>query len=138
MPGNVYVFNLYSEQVNNLTVSGGPAGSIGGYATGSGAAPYTPASLAVPRAQYPSGSAAFVLGGNPVQVFWDSFCGLTTINIPSPGSGPVGLNDPLILLLAVNQATLLSTHGYVLASFPVSQVVGEALPIAEGLAVGSN
>ena len=92
----------------------------------------------MPRAQYPSGSAAFALGGNPVQISWDSFCGLTTIDIPAPGSGPVGLNDPLILLLAVNQATLLSTSGYVLASFPVSLAMGEALPATDGLVAESN
>ncbi|HST49605.1 hypothetical protein [Jatrophihabitans sp.] len=135
MGSYVYVFNLYSEPVTTLTVGGAPAGSIAGYATGAGAPPYTPARLAVSRARYPTGSAAFVLGDNLVQIPWDSFRGLTTVTIPSPGSAPVGLDDPLMLLLAVNQATLLSTRGFVLANFPVSLGMGAASPAADSRAV---
>jgi len=131
----VYVFNLYSEPVSNLTVDGALAGSIAGYATGAGAPPYTPARLAVSRAKYPTGPAAFVLGDNSVQIPWDSFRGITTVTIPSPGSAPVGLDDPLLLLLAVNQATLLSTRGFVLANFGVSLGMGEAGTVADGRAV---
>jgi|GEM_PF-2702082 len=135
MGSYVYVFNLYSEPVCHLTVGGAPAGSIAGYATGAGAPPFTPARLAVSRARYPSGSAAFVLGENPVHIPWDSFRGSTTVCIPSPGSSPVSLDDPLLLLLAVNQATLLTTRGFVLANFPVSLGMGEASPLADSRAV---
>ncbi len=127
----VYVFNLYSEPVSNLTVGGAPAGCIAGYATGAGAPPYTPARLAVSRARYPSGSAAFVLGDNPVHIPWESFRGVTTVTIPAPGSAPVDLDDPLLLLLAVNQATLLTTRGFVLASFPVSLGMDQASPVTD-------
>ena len=86
------------------------------------------------RAKYPTGSAAFVLGDNNVQIPWESFRGITTVTIPSPGSSPVGPDDPLILLLAVNQATLLSTRGFVLANFAVSLGMAQPLAAAGGAA----
>jgi hypothetical protein len=119
MPANVYLFNLYSEPISNLTIDGCPAGSIAGYGNGGGTPIYTPASLAVPRTRYPSGSAEFALGANIVVLPWDSFRGTVTVTIPDPAQSPVGLNDPLLLLLAVNSAMLLSTRGQLLSSFPV-------------------
>jgi len=129
MPGSVYVFNLYSEPISNLMVNGSPAGSIGGYATGAGGTPiYTPASLAVPRTRYASGSAAFALGGNAVMVPWDSFQGALTVTMPDPSQSPVGLNDPLLLLVAVNEAMLMTTRGYLLSTFPVQLGMQAAEP----------
>ncbi len=130
MPGSVYVFNLYSEPISNLIIGGYPAGSINGYANGGSAPPYTPASLSVPRARYAAGSAAFALGANQLQVPWDSFQGMTTVTIPT---GSVSLDDSLLLLLAVNEAILLNTRGYVLSSSPVQlatamAVAGESEP----------
>lgn len=119
MPGSVYVFNLYNEPITNLTIGGYPAGSINGYSNGSGAPRYTPASLSVPRTKYPAGSAAFAIGDNSVVIPWDSFRGMAMVTIPNPGTAPVSLDDPLILLLAVNEAILLNTRGYVLSTFPV-------------------
>ena len=118
MPANVSVFNLYSEPISNLSVAGYNAGSIAGYANGSSAPIYTPASLAVPRAKYPGGSAAFAIGDNSLVIPWDSFRGYTTVTIPS-STGGVNLDDPLILQLAVNSAMLLTTRGYLLSTFPV-------------------
>jgi len=124
MPGSVYVFNLFNEPITNLSVSGFPAGSIDGYATGMSAPMYTPASLVVPRTKSPADSAAFALGDNNLTIPWDSFRGMTTVTIPNPASAPVSLDDPLILLLAVNNAMLLSTRGYLLATFGVSLSMG--------------
>jgi hypothetical protein len=128
MPGSVYVFNLFSEPISNLMVGGFPAGSISGYADGSSAPVYTPASLPVPRVKFPADSAAFALGDNSLVLPWDSFRGVTTVTIPSP-SGGVSLDDSLILLLAVNSAMLLSARGYVLATFPVMLSAGLGLVV---------
>jgi hypothetical protein len=128
MPGSVYVFNLFSEPISNLMVSGFIAGSVSGYADGSSAPAYTPASLAVPRVTSPADSATFALGDNSLVLSWDSFRGITTVTIPSP-SGGVSLDDSLILLLAVNNAMLLSTRGYVLATFPVMLSAGLGLAV---------
>ena len=46
---------------------------------------------------------------------------MTTVTIPSPSTTPVSLDDPLILLLAVNEAMLLTTRGYLLTTFPVTR-----------------
>lgn len=121
MPGSVHVFNLYNETISNLSISGCPAGSINGYANGSSAPIYTPASLSVPRTRHPDGSATFAIGPNQVIIPWDSFRAMTTVTIPSPSTSPVGLDDPLILLLAVNEAMLLTTRGYLLTTFPVTR-----------------
>jgi len=120
MPGNVYLFNLFSEPISNLAVNGFAAGSIGGYANGGTGTPiYTPASLAVPRTRYPADSAAFTIGANSVILPWDSFRGITMVNIPDPAQTPVSLNDPLLLLVAVNEAMLMTTRGLLLSTFPV-------------------
>lgn len=121
MPASVYVFNLYNEPIGNLSISGCPAGSINGYANGNSAPIYTPASLSVPRTKHPAGSAAFALGPNPVIISWDSFRAMTTVTIPSPSTSTVSPDDPLILLLAVNEAMLLTTRGYLLTTFPVTR-----------------
>jgi hypothetical protein len=129
MPGSVYVFNFYNEPISNLSVGGYPAGNVNGCGNGTSAPPYTPASLPVPRAKYPAGSAAFAIGDNSVVIPWDSFRAMVTVTIPNPASSPVSLDDPLILLLAVNEAILLTTRGYVLSTFPV-QLANTAMQAA--------
>jgi hypothetical protein len=123
MPANVYVFNLYNEPVTNLSVSGYNAGSINGYANGTvpaGVPIYTPASLTVPRSKTQGGTASFSIGDNPLVIPWDSFRGTVTVTIPDPAKFPISLDDPLILLLAVNDAILLTTRGYVVQTFTVA------------------
>ena len=118
--GNVYVFNCFNEPISRLLVSGGSAGAIGAWSTGDrGAFKYTPAGLRVPRAKSET-AGEFATGDNALSVSWDSFTGAATIKIPDPGSG-VSFNDDLVLFVAVNQATLQSTRGFVLASFPVER-----------------
>ncbi len=131
MPGQVYLFNLFNEPIGNLVVNGYPAGNIAGYATGGTGTPiYTPASLAVPRSKSQGAAASFAIGDNLVVLAWDSFSGTTTVTVPDPAQTPVSLDDPLLLLIAVNQAMLMSARGYLLASFPVSLSVAGG-PAAE-------
>jgi hypothetical protein len=128
---SIAVFNLHNEPITGLSVSGFAAGDIAGYANGgvpAGVAAYTPASLTVPRSKAPGSSATFAIGDNALVVPWQSFRGTATICIPSPTQSPIRLDDPLILLLAVNSAFLLSTRGFVIATFRVSLAnsVGES------------
>lgn len=131
MASTVHVFNLFSEPVSDLVIGGHRAGGISGYADGSApdAPIYTPACLTVPRTKSASGSAAFAIGDNSLIIPWQSFRGATTITIPSPAGG-VSLDDPLILQLAVNSALLLTTRGYLLATFPVQLSTGAGLDLA--------
>jgi hypothetical protein len=129
---NVYVFNLYNEPITGLSVAGYAAGNIDGYATGTtppNVPIYTPATLAVPRSKSPGSSASFSIGDNSLVAPWNSFRGTATITIPDPRKDPVSLDDPLILLLAVNQAILLSTRGYVLNTFPVNLAMLSGEPV---------
>jgi hypothetical protein len=121
MAGNVYLFNLYNEPITGLSVNGYSAGNVSGYANGSTGTPiYTPASLSVARSKYQGGSAAFAIGGNSLVIPWDSFRGTTTVSIPDPSTAPVSLDDSLLLLVAVNEAMLMTTRGYVLSTFQVN------------------
>lgn len=129
---NVYVFNLYNEPIKGLSVSGYAAGDIAGYADGTvppGVPIYTPASLAVPRSKTPGSSASFSIGDNTLIAPWNSFHGRATVTIPDPTKAPVSLDDPLILLLAVNSAILLTTRGYVIATFSVSLTNAAGQPV---------
>jgi hypothetical protein len=115
--GSVYVFNCYNEPISGLVVGGGRVGNIPGWASG-GSTIYTPSAIRVPRSK----SAApgnFATGDNSVRSPWDSYTGTTKITIPGPGS--ISLDDDLILFLAVNQATLMTTRVFVNATFPVDQ-----------------
>jgi len=119
---NVYVFNCYNEPITGLSVGGYKAGDISGYADGSSPPPpiYTPTSLAVPRSKDSQSSATFAIGDNTLLAPWDSFRGNATITIPDPAKQLVSLDDPLLLFLAVNDAILLTTRGYILQHFPVT------------------
>jgi hypothetical protein len=118
----VYVFNCYHEPVTGLSVGGHAAGDIPGYADGSAPPPpiYTPASLAVPRSKGQESSATFAIGPNTLLVPWDSFRGQATIAVPDPAKQHISLADPLLLFLAVNDAILLTTRGYVVQQFPMT------------------
>ena len=121
MPGKVYVFNSYNEKITGLSVSGYAAGDIPGWADGTGSATkYTPSGLAVERVKDIGSSAAFAIGDNAVVVPWDSFRGQVTVTIPDPKHSDVSLDDDLILYLTKNEAILLTTRGFVNATFPVS------------------
>lgn len=119
MPGKVYCFNCFNETINQFNVSGLLAGQIGGWAT-SGSTIYTPVSLAVARARHGDGQTVAVFPNDqPTQlrIGWDTFtvlASISTVNLPN-----VSLDDDLILYLAVNQLTLMSTRGFVLVTVPI-------------------
>jgi hypothetical protein len=117
--GSVYVFNCFNEPITALAVAGSAVGGIPGWSTGGGSR-YTPAARAVPRTRNPTPGGNFAIGNNAISIPWDSFRGMATITIPDPGSG-IGLDEDLILFVATNQATLLSTRGSVQATFVVTQ-----------------
>jgi hypothetical protein len=118
--GGIYVFNCYNEPINRLSVAGGQAGTIPPWSAGDrGQFLYTPAGIRVPRARSKT-PGQFAIGDNAVSIEWDSFTGTATINIPGGDSG-VSLDDDLVLFVAVNQATLQSTRGFVLATFKINQ-----------------
>jgi hypothetical protein len=117
---SVYVFNCYNEPISGFTVGGSQVGDIPGSSSGSGqAARYTPAGLPVPRSRHPD-PGSFAIGNNQVSSPWDSFLGTATITIPDPSSSGISLDDDLILFLALNQAMLLTTRGFVKATFQVT------------------
>lgn len=117
--GRVYVFNCFNEPISGLAVAGRSVGTIPGWSDGGrDQTRYTPAGLAVPRARSTT-PGQFAFGDNAVAIPWDSYTGVTTIKIPDPQSG-VSLDDDLILFVAVNQATLQTTRGFVLATFKIN------------------
>src|SRR4051812_78512 len=121
MPGTVTVFNCYNEPVTSLSVSGGTAGDIDAWSDGGPGQPpkYTPAERSVPRSKYKT-QGQFAVGDNAVQIPWNSFSGAATVTIPDPTKVPISLDDPLILMVCTNQAALLTTRGFVQATFPVT------------------
>jgi hypothetical protein len=120
MPGKVYCFNCYNETINQFNVNGLAAGSISGWAT-SGATIYTPVSLAVARARHGDGQSVPVFPNDmptPLRIDWDTFTIQTSINCQ--GLPNVSLDDDLILYMALNQLTLMTTRGFVLINQPVA------------------
>jgi hypothetical protein len=120
MPGKVYCFNCYNETINQFNVNGLPAGTISGWAT-SGATIYTPVSTAIARARHGDGQTTPVFPNDmptPLRIDWDTFTVQTSIslvNLPN-----VSLDDDLILYMALNQLTLMTTRGFVLLNQPIS------------------
>jgi hypothetical protein len=120
MPGKVYCFNCYNETINQFNVNGLSAGTISGWAT-SGATIYTPVSLPVARARHGDGQTVPVFPNDqptPLRIDWDTFtiqASISTVGLPN-----VSLDDDLILYIALNQLTLMSTRGFVLVSVPIS------------------
>ncbi|HEY1604926.1 MAG TPA: hypothetical protein VGF77_04955 [Allosphingosinicella sp.] len=119
MPGKVYCFNCYNETMNQLNVNGLSAGSIGGWSS-SGSAIYTAVAVAVNRARHSDGSQPVFSNDQPtaLRLNWDSFAIQTQISLV--GLPNVSLDDDLILYIAVNQLTLVSSRGFVLLSQPIS------------------
>jgi hypothetical protein len=119
--GSVYVFNCCAEAVTGLALNDSAAGGIAPSA-GYGDQPmlYTPSGLQVPRSQNPTALPQFVLGDNPLEIAWESVTGFTTVTIPGPNGGQVGLDDDLILFIAFNSAMLMATRAYLLATFQIS------------------
>ena len=120
MPGKVYCFNAYNETINQLNVNGSVAGVVAGWAA-TGTTIYTPVALAVPRARHGDGQAAAVFPNDvptPLRIDWDSFTIQSSISLV--GLPNVSLDDDLILYIAVNQLTLMTTRGFVLLSQPIA------------------
>ncbi|HEX8392435.1 MAG TPA: hypothetical protein VF665_08780 [Longimicrobium sp.] len=129
MAGKVTVFNCFNEPVTNLSVAGySAAATIAGWADGTvtGVPKYTPSSTTVPRAKYAGSSAVFAIGDNAVKVPWDSFTGSITVTVPSsvPGTGPISLDQDLMLYVGANQAFLTTQFGYVIGTFTVVGALG--------------
>lgn len=131
MGSYVYVFNLCAEPILSLTVNGALAGSIAGCGTYPGAPPYTPTRLAVARARYPSGTAAFVPGDNHLQIGWESSRGVSTVAVPSPDTSLIGPDVSLSLLLALNGALLLTAEAHMLDLFRVDMLLPELSTLAD-------
>jgi len=123
MAGNVYCFNCYNEPLNQLNVNGVPFGTvtpaIGGWAA-TGGTVYTPLAVPVPRSKHGDGSGATFPNDmpTPLRINWDSWTVQTQIDISKIPN--LSLNDDLILYIAINQLTLMSTRGFVLLTQPVS------------------
>jgi hypothetical protein len=114
MPGKVYCFNCYNETMNQLNVNGLSAGQIGGWSS-SGATIYTPSAVPVPRARHGDGQSSPVFPNDmptPLRFDWDSYTKQTSIDLRKLTN--VSLDDDLILYIAINQLTLMSTRGFVL------------------------
>ena len=118
----VYVFNCYHEPITGL--------SVGGHAARrhprvrrrerTAAADLHAGEPGGPRSKGQESSATFAIGPNTLLVPWDSFRGQATIAVPDPAKQHIGLADPLLLFLAVNDAILLTTRGYVVEQFPMT------------------
>jgi hypothetical protein len=120
MPGKVYCFNCYNEPINQLNVNGLPAGTVAGWQA-SGGTIYTPVALPVPRARHGDGQQAAVFPNDmptPMRIDWDSYTIQSSINLV--GLPNVSLDDDLILYIAVNQLTLMTTRGFVLLTVPLT------------------
>jgi hypothetical protein len=116
--GNVYVFNNFNEPISALNVASFQAGAVPAW-TANGNAIYTPQFIKIPRVKHADErtSAAFAQDqANDVVAKWDSFIGHGVITMPA---GDVSLDEDLILYLAVNQFTLLTTRGFVKQNVPI-------------------
>lgn len=120
MPGKVYCFNCYNETINQFNVNGLSAGTISGWST-SGATIYTPVATAVNRARHGDGQSTPVFPNDmptPLRIDWDTFTVQTSISLV--GLPNVSLDDDLILYMALNQLTLMTTRGFVLLNQPIA------------------
>ncbi|MBR1304297.1 hypothetical protein JQ585_13515 [Bradyrhizobium sp. U87765 SZCCT0109] len=120
MSGNVYVFNVYSQQLtlglNGITVG---AGTIPDWLSGTGNLRYRPNGVAVPRCLNPSDSPGkFFNGRNSLTMTW--LDGLFVASVAIDGSS-VPLNQDLLLFInrsawdLVNQFGVRVSAGTVLA-----------------------
>ncbi len=115
--GNVYVFNLYADNMSALNLNGmGSAGSVGA-PTRSSDPPYAPAQLIVPRTNlnqqqidYP----LFVNGSNDLSFNFGGESWRGEISIPSPPQIPIQAD--LWLYICYRKAFLFDTTGNLLQS----------------------
>jgi hypothetical protein len=117
--GNVYVFNYWSEEIENLTAAGQVVNktpvegwSKGGEKEGT---KYTPHGITVPRAK-PTEEVPgkFGLGEQSIRIEWPSITRRVTINIPGPDESAVNLTEDMILLISPYVAILLAPNGHLL------------------------
>jgi hypothetical protein len=113
MAGNVYVFNVASEDLQ-LVINGQAAGGrIAGWSGGQDR--YRPNGCAVPRNRNPQGG---TFGNGPNQVILDRPGSQSTAQVAIDGARiPIG--QDLLLFVARNQWQLVGDFGDVLASGPV-------------------
>jgi hypothetical protein len=118
--GNVYVFNYYSEEIENLTVAGKVVNTSPIEAWSKGASKeegtkYTPKGISVGRAK-PAEEVPgkFGLGDQPVRVEWLSKARTVTVHIPNTEESGVNLSEDLILILTPSTAILLGPNGRLL------------------------
>lgn len=109
--GKVYVFNVFSESMDPLSLNGGDAGAVPGWQKATDKAPYTPAELAVVRKLNKSeGRGHFFNGTNRVDVNWLS--GPTTFNLTISGDD-FPLTEDLLLFVSRNRWFLCEPNGVV-------------------------
>jgi hypothetical protein len=128
MPGKVTVFNSYNEPIVHMLVANLDAGNIGGWAVGPTPPQFTPSAGTVPRSKYPSTTAVFAYGDNPMVFPWNSRTGHTTVSI----SVDISLDDDLILYLTQNLAILLTARGVVLSTSEVKTTLSFGEMKADG------
>jgi len=115
--GNVYVFNLYADNMSALNLNGmGSAGSVGA-PTRSSNPPYAPRQMVVARTNlnrdqidYP----LFVNGNNDLSVNFSGESWRGAISIPSPPQ--ITLQADLWLYIGYQNAFLFDTSGALLQS----------------------
>lgn len=120
-PGNIYVFNYWSEELEHFSVNGQeilknpvPAWSAGKESEG---LKYTPSGIAVPRAKpREEVPGKFGLGEQSLRIEWLSPPPKATkVFIPGPEEGQkINLSENMILLISPNVAILLSPNGHLI------------------------
>lgn len=129
--GNVYVFNMTSQDLNLSTNGLGTAGgTIAGW-NQSGASKYQPRSQAVPRRLNASdGPGCFFNGTNNVALVWLDGLFVATVRIDG---NMLPLNQDLLLLVTRNKWHLVNQYAVEVAEGDVMPMTGlrEALAAAE-------
>ena len=113
--GNVYVFNVFSEDMTLFSTNGVQAGTIPAWSDGSGALPmFTPASLAVGRVLNAIESPAhFYNGTNKVILTWPS--GIWTFSLPIDGARfPITQN--LVVMIEADRWQFIDSNGVVVSA----------------------
>ncbi|ABD08120.1 hypothetical protein RPB_3424 [Rhodopseudomonas palustris HaA2] len=96
--GSVFVFNVFSEDMDRFSANGSQVGgdpAIAAWSAGPAPARFTPGSLQVPRTLNPSdGPGKFFNGSNDIKVSWSGEIGACTVPID-------GAKHPLLEDLAL-------------------------------------
>ncbi len=119
-PGNVYVFNFNSEEIESLNVAGQVVNQnpIEGWSRGGAeeGPKFTPRGIAVPRAKpREEVPGKFGLGEQPVRAEWLSTTRKVTVKIPGPEESSVNLSEDLLLLISPYVAILMSANGHLIS-----------------------